>query len=202
MNPDSALMARAAAVIRAGGLVAIPTDTLYGLAADPFNPFAVDRVFAAKGRSDGQAVALVAADIAQVEARIGVMTLAARKLADTFWPGPLTILMAASKDLAPQVSAGTGMVGVRVPDHRVARELCRMTLSPLIATSANRSGRPPSRDPEEVAAALGDSIDLLVDSGPTPGGAPSTIVELSGTAPLLVRQGAIPWENIERCLHE
>ena len=195
-------MARVAAVIRGGGLVAIPTDTLYALAADPFNPVAVDRVFAAKGRAEGQAVALVAADAVQVTARIGALTKMGSRLADRFWPGPLTILMTVPAALAPAVSAGTGSVGVRVPDHGVPRELCRLTASPLVATSANRSGRPPSNDADEVAAALGDSIDLLVDSGPTPGGAPSTIVDARDAAPRLIREGAIAWERIERCLHE
>jgi L-threonylcarbamoyladenylate synthase len=202
LNPDPVLLARAADVIRAGGVVAVPTDTLYGLAADPFNPKAVDRIFAAKGRADAQAVALVAADEAQVVACLGALTAIGRKLAAQFWPGPLTILMTAADALAPNVSAGTGMVGVRVPDHRVARELCRLASSPLVATSANRSGQPPTRDADQVAAALGGSIDLLVDSGPTPGGAPSTIVDTSGEAPRLVREGAIDWERIERCLHE
>lgn len=201
-NPDTVLMARAAAVIRSGGVVAIPTDTLYGLAADPFDPKAVDRVFAAKGRAEGQAVALVAADADQVVARLGALTPMARRLADHFWPGPLTILIAASDALAPAVSAGTGRVGVRVPDHHVARALCRLVSSPLVATSANRSGEPPSHDPDEVAAALGESIDLLVDSGPTPGGPPSTVVDASARAPRLIREGAIAWERIEQCLHE
>jgi L-threonylcarbamoyladenylate synthase len=201
-SPDPALMARAAAVIHAGGLVAIPTDTLYGLAADPFNRAAIDRVFMVKGRSDGQALALVAADLAQVLARLGEMSPVSRKIAARFWPGPLTILMTAPDALAPRVAGGTGMVGVRVPDHRVAQELCRLTRSPLVATSANRSGRPPSRDADEVAAAFGDSIDLIVDSGPTPGGAPSTVVDVNGAAPRLIREGAISWERIEQCLHE
>jgi L-threonylcarbamoyladenylate synthase len=195
-------MIHAVEVIRSGGLVAIPTDTLYGLAADPFNAKAVDRVFAAKGRAEAQAVALVASDAAQVLACLGPLTPMARRLADHFWPGPLTILMLASAALAPGVSAGTGLVGVRVPDHRVTRDLCRLASLPLVATSANRSGTPASHDPDDVAAAFGDSIDVLVDSGPTPGGPPSTIVDATGVSPRLIRAGAIPLERIEQCLHE
>jgi len=201
-NPDMALLARAVEVIRAGGLVAIPTDTLYGLAADPFNPRAVDRVFAAKGRAEGQAVALVASDISQILARLGPLTPMAGRLADRFWPGPLTIVMTAPDGLAAGISAGTGTVGVRVPDHRVARELCRLASLPLVATSANKSGEPPSHDPDRVAAALGDAIDLLVDSGLTRGGAPSTIVDATRPAPRFIREGAIPMERIEACLQE
>lgn len=202
MNPDTVLLARAVAVIRSGGVVAIPTDTLYGLAADPFNPKAVDRVFAAKGRAESQAVALVASDLAQVVACLGPLTPMARRLASGFWPGPLTILMIASEALASGISAGTGMVGVRVPDHRVTRELCRLASLPLVATSANKAGKPPSHDPDDVAAALGEAIDLLVDSGPTPGGPPSTIVDANGSSPRLIREGAIPLERIEQCLHD
>jgi len=195
-------MIHAVEVIRSGGLVAIPTDTMYGLAADPFNAKAVDRVFAVKARAEAQAVALVASDAAQVLARLGPLTPMARRLADHFWPGPLTILMLASAALAPGVSAGTGLVGVRVPDHRVTRDLCRLASLPLVATSANISGKPPSYDPDDVAAAFGDSIDVLVDSGPTPGGPPSTIVDATGASPRLIRAGAIPLERIEQCLHE
>ena len=195
-------MIRAVEVIRSGGLVAIPTDTLYGLAADPFNATAVDRVVAAKGRAEAQAVALVASDAAQVLEHLGPLTPMARRLADHFWPGPLTILMLASAALAPGVSAGTGLVGVRVPDHRVTRDLCRLASLPLVATSANMSGKPPAHTPDDVAAAFGDSIDVLVDSGPTPGGPPSTIVDATGASPRLIRAGAIPLERIEQCLHE
>lgn len=202
VTPDTALLARAVAVIQSGGVVAIPTDTLYGLAADPFNPKAVDRVFEAKGRAQGQAVALVASDIAQVLARLGPLTPMARRLADRFWPGPLTIVMTAPPDLATGVSAEKGTVGVRVPDHRVTRELCRLASSPLVATSANKSGEPPPHDPDRVADALGDAIDILVDSGPTRGGAPSTIVDATGSTPRLIREGAISMERIEACLHE
>ena len=187
-------------MIRAGGLVAFPTDTLYGLAADPFNPSAVRRVFEAKGRPADRAMPLVAADAAQVVEQIGPLTPLARRLADRFWPGPLTILVPAWRAIAVDVSGGTGRVGVRVPAHRVARDFCRSSASALVATSANVSGRTASTDPNDVAASIGTAIDMLIDSGPTPGGQPSTIVDATGQQVRLVRAGAISWEDIEACL--
>lgn len=200
LRPDLSLVARAAAVIRAGGLVAFPTDTLYGLAADPFSASAVRRVFDAKGRPADRSVPLVAADAAQVASQIGPQTSTARRLADRFWPGPLTILMRAPGGMAADVSSGTGKVGVRVPAHAVARELCRSAESVLVATSANPSGSAATTNPDEVAASIGASIDMLIDSGPTPGGQPSTIVDATGDEVQLVRAGAIPWEVIDTCL--
>lgn len=199
-RPDAAALGRAAAVIRDGGLVAFPTDTLYGIAADPFNPVAVRRVFEAKHRETGSALPLVAADLTQVLARIGPMSVNARRLSECFWPGPLTILMPAPPAIAPEVAAGTGLVAVRVPNHVVARELCRLAGSPLVATSANRSGQPASSDPDDVAASMGEAVDILVDSGPTAGGPASTIVDASSDATRLVREGAVSWERIEECL--
>jgi len=199
-QPEPLLVARAAAVIRAGGLVAFPTDTLYGLAADPFNPSAVRRLFDAKGRPTGRAMPLVAADLAQVVETLGPLTALAQKLAGRFWPGPLTILMPVPRSIAAEVSAGTGRVGVRVPAHVVARDFCRASASVLVATSANPSGQEAPTNPDAVAASLGAAIDLLIDSGPTPGGPASTIVDATRDDVQLVRAGAISWEDIQACL--
>ncbi|HEX4346905.1 MAG TPA: L-threonylcarbamoyladenylate synthase, partial [Vicinamibacterales bacterium] len=142
--PDRALIGRAAESIRRGGVVAMPTDTLYGLAADPFSAEAVAKVFRAKGRASDQALPLVGADVEQIAARLGALSKNALLLADRFWPGPLTILVKAPLGLAPAVSAGTRRVGVRVPAHEVTRALCVAADSLLTATSANRSGEPPT----------------------------------------------------------
>src|SRR6202023_2515471 len=118
----------------------------------------------------------------------------------TFGPGPLTLLIAAPPSLAPGVVGGTGKVGVRIPAHAVARALCRACGLPLTATSANISGAAPSANPDAVERELGERIDVLVDSGTTAGGLPSTIVDVTGPAPLLVRAGAIGWDEIQACL--
>lgn len=197
-QPDLGFLMDAAAALRRGAVVAIPTDTLYGLAADPFLAAAVSKVFEVKGRSAERALALIAADGTQVTERIGELTALAGLLAARFWPGPLTLLMTSPPGLAPEVSGGTGKVGVRVPAHAVARGLCAAYGSPLTATSANLSGKPASNDPDEVARVLGLRIEALVDAGPTPGGPPSTVVDVTGSTPVLVRAGAIAWETIRR----
>lgn len=196
-NPEPERLAEAAAVIRAGGLVAFPTDTLYGLGADPFNPAAVDHVFVAKGRAAGRALPLVAADEEQVVSQLGPIPPLAHMLAERFWPGPLTILIAADAALPSAVTGGMARVAVRVPAHPVARSLCRAANSVLTATSANPSGETATNDPGAVAVALASFVDLLLDAGRTAGGPPSTIVDVTGAEPRLVRAGAIPWEAIQ-----
>jgi L-threonylcarbamoyladenylate synthase len=200
--PDRAALERAAAIIRQGGLVAFPTDTLYGLAANPYDAEAIARLFAAKGRPAEGAIPLIAADEAQVERQLGSLTPLARSLAAHFWPGPLTLLVAAPEALAPEIPAGTSRVGVRVPAHAVARGLCRAANSVLTATSANLSGQPAADSADAVVAALGGRIDLLLDAGPTTGGPPSTIVDVDGDDLRLVRSGAIRWEEIQACRRE
>lgn len=205
--PAPEALARAAAVIGRGGVAIIPTDTLYGLAADPFDAGAVARLFALKGRAADQAVPLIAASEAEIERALGRLGPAARRLGARFWPGPLTLLVPAPAWLAAEVSAGTGRVGVRVPAHAAARALCAACGGLLTATSANRSGHAPSNDADGAVAALfgrgappEDSPLVLVDGGLTPGGPPSTIVDVSAPRPVLVRAGAIAWEDIVTCL--
>jgi L-threonylcarbamoyladenylate synthase len=198
--PQRDAIQEAAKWIRTGGVIAIPTDTLYGLAADPFQPDAVARIFSVKGRSASEALPLVAADLSQVTAHLGALRPAAGRIAERFWPGPVTLLIEAPASLARGVSAGTGRVGIRVPAHDITRAICRAADRPITATSANRSGQPPTADPAEVERTLGDSVDLLVDTGMTPGGPPSTIVDTTGRAPVLVRAGAVAWEEIETWL--
>jgi L-threonylcarbamoyladenylate synthase len=195
--PQRDAIQEAAKWIRNGGLVAIPTDTLYGLAADPFNAAAVARVFLAKGRLADRALPLVASDAEQVAAHLVPLGPDARSLAERFWPGPLTVLVHAPVSLPASVTGGTGRVGVRVPAHDIARAICRAVGRPVTATSANVSGAPATSDPDVVEQSLGEHIDLLIDTGPTTGGAPSTIVDVTEQPPRLVREGAIRWTEIE-----
>ena len=200
-SPQRDAIQEAAKWIRRGGVVALPTDTLYGLAADPFSAAAVARVFAVKGRAAERALPLLAADAAQVARHLGALPTAGQRLADRFWPGPLTLLLAAPAALAPDVTGGTGKVGVRVPADAIARAICAEAARPITATSANLSGEPATGDPAVVECTLGDRIDLLIDAGATPGGAPSTIVDVTGAEPLLVRAGAVSWDDIQAWLH-
>ena len=198
--PQRDALQEAAKWIRNGGLVALPTDTLYGLAADPFRADAVARLLAVKGRSASRGLPLIAADADQIAAHLGALPPIGRRLARKFWPGPLTLLVPAPAALARDVAGGTGRVGVRVPAHDIARAICRSVGGPITATSANRTGQPATAEPGEVERTLGDDVDLLIDAGPTPGGAPSTIVDVTAPMPQLVRAGAVPWDDIQAWL--
>jgi L-threonylcarbamoyladenylate synthase len=194
-QPSAASIERAAAVIRAGGIVAYPTDTLYGLGVNPRDPRAVASLFHVKGRQVDRAIALVAAD-QSAAAQAGRFTALTRALAERFWPGPLTLLVQVDDSLAPAVHGGTRLVGVRVPDAIVARDLARAAGGLITATSANRSGAPATADPRVVEDLAGSGLDLLLDGGAAPGGPPSTIVDVTAEPPLLVRAGAVPWERV------
>ena len=195
-RPDRHALSRAAVILREGGIVAYPTDTLYGLAADPRSAAAMAQLYRIKGRPVELAVPIIAAGIEQVESCGGVLSEAARRLAAAFWPGPLTLVLTAWPGLDPSVHAGRGTVAVRVPDHAVARLLAEDCGWPITSTSANRSGKPATNHPGEVRAAFGADLDGLIDAGPSPGGAPSTIVDAAGPAPRLIRAGAVPWDRV------
>ena len=195
LRPDPAPIAAAAAVIRGGGIVAYPTDTLYGLGADPRDPGAVARLFAVKQRPAERAIPLIAGDEPAAEGA-GRFTARTRLLARHFWPGPLTLLVAADARLAPAVPSDIRLVGVRVPDSVVARALALAAGGLITATSANRSGAAPTADPNELHMLAGSGLDLLLDAGQAPGGLPSTIVDVTAEPPLLVRPGAVPWERV------
>jgi L-threonylcarbamoyladenylate synthase len=199
VQPDPIAMTRAAAALREGGVVAIPTDTLYGLAADPWNPAAVGRIFAIKGREEDRALPLVAANVSQVTRWIGEMDLVASRLADRFWPGPLTLVMRAPAALPSNVTAGGITIGIRVPAHAVTIALCSAFDRPITATSANISGHPATHDPDLVAEQLSKGLDVLLDAGTTPGGPASTIVDVTQAEVRLIRAGAVSWEDVKRC---
>jgi L-threonylcarbamoyladenylate synthase len=200
--PHRDAIEEAATWIRDGGVVAIPTDTLYGLAVDPFNRGAVARLFDVKRRPSERAVPLIASDRAQVEAHFGALDPMAARLAERFWPGPLTLLVAAPPALASGVAGPGGRVGVRVPADAIARSVCAAADRPITATSANVSGAEATADPDAVERTLGDAIDLLLDAGRTPGGSPSTIVDTLDGTPRVIRAGAIEWDEISAWLQQ
>jgi len=198
--PNRRALARAASILRDGGIVAYPTDTLYGLAADPGSAAAMAQLYRIKGRPVDLAIPLIASGLEQIEAAGGELGPATRRLAEVFWPGPLTLILPGWAGLDARVHAGLGTVAVRVPDHPVARMLAALCGWPITSTSANRSGAPATRDPGEVRRVLGDELDAIIDAGPSPGGPPSTIVDASGVVPRLVRAGAVPWDRVLECL--
>ena len=199
-RPDQADLSPLVALLRRGGVVAIPTDTLYGLAADPCSPAAVRQIFTVKRRPAERAVPLIASSLAQVRASLGDLSDDGARLAARFWPGPLTLLLPTPQHLAPEVTGDGPTVGVRVPAHAAVCALAEAFGAPITATSANISGEAPTADPDEVARQLGDALDGLLDAGVLAGGLPSTIVDDTSRPARLVRAGAVPWEEIEACL--
>jgi L-threonylcarbamoyladenylate synthase len=194
-EPDPAAIAEAADVLHRGGVVAYPTDTLYGLAVDPRSDLAVRRLFDLKERDASVAVPLIAADVSHAE-QAGTFGKEERRLSAAFWPGPLTIVVPASPAMSAALSRAHGTLAVRVPGHAVARALAQAAGGCITATSANLSGHRPSVTPDEVAAALGGRIDLLLDAGPAPGGPASTIVQVVDGRLTLIRAGAVAWDRV------
>lgn len=192
-------IAQAVALLRAGGVVAIPTDTLYGLAADARNPDAVERVYAAKGRpADMPLPALVSGweQASQVAAITEDVAAIVRRLADAYWPGSLTLVLPAASGLPERLTAGRDTIAVRMPDHPVPLALADALGRPITGTSANRSGEPDITDPAELRRILASRVDGIITSGPRPRGTASTIVAVSGEGLTLLREGALPYDDV------
>jgi len=198
---DEGTIAAAAEHLRAGRLVAFPTETVYGLGADATDGRAVAEIFAAKGRPHFNPLIVHVPGIEQAE-RHAIFTPLARRLADAFWPGPLTLVLEKRADspLADLVSAGLASVALRAPDHPIARALLEATGRPLAAPSANRSGHVSPTQAAHVDADLGDRVAMVLDGGPTAHGLESTIIDARGEVPVLLRPGAVTAESIEATL--
>ena len=197
-HPNAAGIAAAVDVLRAGGIVAFPTDTLYGLAVDPRSEEAVARLFALKGRDVRAAVPLIAADLDQAKLA-GEFGRRERRLAAAVWPGPVSIVIPPWPGVARGVFGEQKAIAIRVPAHAVARRLAAAFGFCVTATSANAAGQPPAVSAAAVGAALPD-VDFLLDAGDAPGGPPSTIVAFDRDGPVLVRAGAIPWDRVLKSL--
>jgi L-threonylcarbamoyladenylate synthase len=206
IDDDPAGRAEAVRVLEAGGIVAVPTDTVYGVAVALSTPGGIERLFAAKSRPPDKAIALLLADVAQA-GDIGVLSPSAEALARAFWPGGLTLVVRRRTDRAlPAALTGGELapgaiptVGLRVPAHDAPRALAR-ALGPLPTTSANRSGEPELRDAAAIEAELGGALDLILDGGPSVGGPASTVVDATGDEVRILRAGAISADEIARCL--
>ncbi len=188
---DDEVVARAVAVLRCGGVVAIPTETVYGLAADVANAVAIARVYAIKGRPVHHPLIVHAHGIEALDGYVAEMTPALRALAERFWPGPLTAIVARGPRTPRSVTGGQDTVAVRVPEHPLARAILAAFGGALAAPSANRFGRISPTRAEHVRADLGAEVDLIVDGGPARVGVESTIVDLTGAVPAVLRAGAI-----------
>lgn len=185
-------------VLRAGGLVAFPTDTVYGVGALASLAPAVERIFRAKGRPRSKAIPMLLDSAVRLPAVAENIPPEASLLAQRFWPGPLTIVLARKSTVPDVVAAGGTSVAVRVPDHPFALRLIAAVGGALATTSANRSGQPDPVTAQEVLGSLEGRIDLILDGGPCPGGVASTVIDLTGASPRIVRRGAISDEELER----
>ncbi len=197
--PDPALR-RAADALIAGGIVAYPTDTLYGLGVDPAQAPAVERLCRLKTRSSGAGMPLIAASLGQVESGAGPLPPLGRRLAARFWPGPLTLVLAPEAAFAAGVCAADGSVAIRVPRGLAARRLAALCGGPITATSANLAGRRPAATAAEVVEGLGAAVSLVLEQPTALTGPASTIVDVRGRAPRLVREGAVTWERVLQSL--
>ncbi len=195
-TPDR--VAAAAAVLRAGGLVVFPTETVYGLGANALDPVAVARIYAVKGRPAANPVIVHVADPDQVAGVAAGWPAVAQKLAAAFWPGPLTLVLPKGPAVPDLVTAGGPTVAVRCPAHPVARELIRLAGVPVAAPSANRSGELSPTTAAHAERSLGDSVDVILDGGPCPGGLESTVVDVTSTAVRLLRPGLVGVADLER----
>jgi L-threonylcarbamoyladenylate synthase len=195
--PDQQMLKKAADGIREGKTVAFPTETFYALGVSAFHEQAIQKAFAIKGRTFKQPLPLIIKGDPMLEEIAAQISDAARTLMRRFWPGPLTLIFAASHKIPPLLTASTGTVAVRDSSHPLARLLVKTAGIPLTSTSANVSGAPSCVSAEEVEQQLGDRIDLIIDGGATPGGLPSTMVDLTASPPRIVREGAVSAERLK-----
>lgn len=196
-RPDAESMTRAAAVLRAGGLVAFPTETVYGLGANALDPQAVERIFAAKGRPANNPLIVHVDSIESAQQLTTSWPTSAARLAATFWPGPLTVVLHKQATVPDMVTASGPTVAIRLPAAPVARALLAAAGVPIAAPSANRSSRLSPTRAEHVLADLNGALELLLDGGPTTGGLESTVIDLTTTPPRLLRPGLITPDAIE-----
>jgi L-threonylcarbamoyladenylate synthase len=187
----------AAKVIARGGVIAFRTDTFYGLGADPFNRQALRAIRKLKGREEGKPILLLISDKSDVERFIAARSTLFRRIAERFWPGPITLIDKARPELPEELTAGSGTIGLRLPDDERVRDLVRVCGGALTATSANLSGSLPARSVEEVRTYFPEGLDLVVDDGEVIVDQPSTVLDLSSERALIIREGAIPKEELE-----
>lgn len=195
---SSETLTNVARLVQQHGVLIVPTETYYALAASPFDEKAVQRVCEIKGRSDGKPILVLIADRTQLTHVVADIPPAAESLMDQFWPGPLTLVLRAAQKLPRLLTGGTGTVGVRQPGHPHLLRLLKR-VGPLTGTSANRTGSQPFATAEEVEAIMSGDVDAILNGGRTSGGLPSTVVDVTGPIRIL-REGPIDRQTIERLL--
>jgi L-threonylcarbamoyladenylate synthase len=200
ITPAPEIIQKAAGILRAGGLVAFPTETVYGLGANALNPRAVAGIFSAKRRPMDNPLIVHVADRQMVYRLALTVNELACKLMDIFWPGPLTIILPRRENVPPEVSAGLASIAIRMPAHQVALDLIRAARLPVAAPSANLSGRPSPTTAAHVFADLGDYIDAILEGGPAGIGVESTVLDLTSPVPVVLRPGGVTMDELTAVL--
>jgi L-threonylcarbamoyladenylate synthase len=191
LKPDPQGIKKAAQILLRGGIIAFPTETFYGLAADALNEGALKKIFQVKGREEGKPLLLLVADKNWLKGLVQNISPLAERLMDRFWPGPLTLVFNASPQLSPLLTADTGKIGVRLSPHPVTQALVQAVGRAITGTSANLSGQPGTLTAREVFQSLGESLDAVLDGGKTAGGPGSTVLDVSDPPPRIIREGMI-----------
>jgi len=202
VSPDAGVVQTAAAAVRKGGLGVVPTRGLYGLAADAFRESAVARLFALKGRPADKPVLVLISDSSELDRLVAAVPPVGRRLMDRFWPGRLTLVLPARPEVPTALTAGTGKIGVRLCGHPVARMLAAAAGGPITGTSANRSGFPGCHRIEALDSELAGGVDFVLDAGPLAGGAGSTVVDVCGDRPEVLREGAVSQAELAEAMGE
>jgi len=197
-NPAPPFLARAAEVLRQGGILAYPTETLYGLGVDPFNLEALERLYCLKGRPASLPLSLLVRDPEMLRTVVLEIPPGALRILQAFLPGPLTAVLPAARRLPDRLTGGSGKIGVRISSHPLAARLFAVHPFPFTTTSANPTGRPGARNAREVQAYFPEGLDCILDGGPAPGGIGSTVVDLTAEPPVILREGAIPAAELRR----
>ncbi len=200
INPSVEIIKEVVRVLRNGGIVVYPTDTVYGVGGDPFNERVVDRVFIIKRRGRKPLPILVSSIDVVIE--IAYVSGTALQLMRHFWPGPLTLVLPVKKRLPPKMTLGTGKIGVRMPAHKIPLLLARELSGAIIGTSANISGHLAPRTADEALRELGELVDIVLDAGPAPGGLPSTVVEVDDDKIKILREGPISFKEILKVIQK
>ncbi|MDE2725783.1 MAG: L-threonylcarbamoyladenylate synthase [Gemmatimonadota bacterium] len=192
---------QAADIIKNGGLIAYPTETVYGLGADPYNAEAIQKIFTAKGRAEDKGIILLIRGVDDLSTLVRVVSPIAQTLIRAFWPGPLTLVFRANPDLSPALLGGRDTVALRHSSSPIASQLLTALGGPLTSTSANCSTEPSARSACEVENALGQHLDLILDGGPSDSTLPSTLVDVSTDRAILLREGAISVQKLRAHIH-
>ncbi len=200
LTADDPGVVQTADCIRSGGVVVYPTETVYGIGADPFNSSAFERIFSLKGRETEKGLILLIRGRRDLDALVADVSRAAELLMDAFWPGPLTLIFPASPNLPAHLLGPTSTIALRMSDAPVASSLLQHAGRPVTSTSANRSGQPPARSAREAFDDLGSDVDLILDGGTAPDSRPSTLVDVSVPHPRILRPGRIAETDIHQVL--